>query len=119
MRATNTTTRTKNTTVSTTTKTGTQDSTHNPLNLLPEAALGETIQQLSIAQSTFCMYIDKQPRDTVIGIYNNTYEIIKSPHAITFAPGCSKGSYMVSSTRNREQPRCIIRGRVVGEYKCE
>ena len=95
------------------------------LSLLANAALAldekeEKIDDhLSVSMQDFRQYLPNLSELTANGIYKKACTLVHHVGKMTIVPGGNPKSRMVASTRLRERPHLIEKGKAEGEYKCE
>ena len=95
------------------------------LSLLANAGLaldekGEKIEDhLSVSMQDFKQYLPNLSELTANGIYTKACTLVHHVGKMTIVPGGNPKSRMVASTRLRERPHLIEKGKAEGEYKCE
>ena len=93
--------------------------------LLAKAALalnekGEKIDDhLSVTMQDFRQYLPNLSESTANGIYKKACTLVHHVVKMTIFPEGNPKSQMVASTRLREHPHLIEKGKAEGEYKCE
>ena len=93
--------------------------------LLANAALAsdekeeKTDNHLSISLQDFRQYLPNLLELTANGIYQKASTLVHHVGKMTIVPGGNPKSQMVASTRLRELPHLIEKGKTEGEYKCE
>ena len=99
-----------------------QDAYENPLSILAEAAAlanDPSDNALSVDFNMFRQLLSKQPQGTAKGIYEKATQLRTNPSSIVPAPGCTEGARMVASTRLKDRPHIVVKGKSKGEYRCE
>ena len=93
--------------------------------LLAKAALalnekGEKIDDhLSVTMQDFRQYLPNLSESTANGIYKKACTLVHHVVKMTIFPEGNPKSQMVASTRLREHPHLIEKGKAEGKYKCE
>ena len=67
----------------------------------------------------FRQYLPNLSELTANGIYKKACTLVHHVGKMTIVPGGNPKSRMVASTRLRERPHLIEKGKAEGEYKCE
>ena len=95
------------------------------LSLLANAALAldekeeKNDDHLSVSLQDFRQYLSNLSELTANGIYKKACTLVHHVGKMTTVPGGNPKSRMVASTRLRERPHLIEKGKTEGEYKCE
>ena len=81
---------------------------------------GEKIEDhLSVSMQDFKQFLPNLSELTANGIYTKTCTLVHHVGKMTIVPGGNPKSRMVDSTRLRERPHLIEKGKTEGEYKCD
>ena len=74
---------------------------------------------LSVSLQDFRQYLSNLSELTANGMYKKACTLVHHVGKMTTVPGGNPKSRMVASTRLRERPHLIEKGKTEGEYKCE